>query len=128
MRYDIPNYLSFIPFIPAADVAADGNGSPFDLVNYVGDIAIRADIGTNTVGTNPVLALVIKESSDNSNWTNSNITLTGSVAGNALAQVVTVDTRAVKRYMRIDKDISGTNSPSFPVSVIGVATRQYDQG
>lgn len=127
MRYDIPNYLSYIPFIPAADVIADGNGSPFDLANYVGDIAIRADIGGNTAGTNPTLALVIKESADNSNWSNSNVTFTGST-GNAIAQVVTVDTRAVKRYMRVDKDIGGTNSPSFPVSVVGVATRQYDQG
>jgi hypothetical protein len=127
MRYDIPNYLAFIPFIPAADVTVDGNGSPFDLINYVGDIALRADIGGNTAGTSPTLALVIKESSDNGNWSNSNVTFTGST-GNAIAQVVSIDTRAVRRYMRIDKDIGGTNSPSFPVSVVGVATRQYAVG
>ena len=128
MRYDTPNYLSFLALIPAADVAATANGSPFDLVNYVGDIAIRADIGGNTAGTSPTLALVIKESTDNSNWTNAaNVTFTGST-GNAIAQVVSYDTRAHGRYMRVDKTIGGTNTPSFPASVVGIATREYAVG
>lgn len=128
MNYDLPNYLSFLALIPAADVTVDGNGSPFDLAPYIGDVAIRVDIGGNTAGTAPTLALVLKESSDNSNWSNSNTTITGSVSGNASAQVITYDTRAHLRYVRIDKDISGTNAPSFPVSVVGLAQKEYNQG
>lgn len=128
MNYDLPNYQSFLALIPAADVLVDGNGSPFDLSPYVGDVAIRVDIGGNTAGTSPTLALIIKESTDNSNWTNSATLITGSTTGNASAQIVSYDTRAHGRYMRIDKDIGGSNSPSFPVSVVGIATREYNQG
>lgn len=128
LNYDLPNYLSVLALIPATDVLVDGNGSPFDLSVYEGDVLIRVDIGGNTAGTSPTLALVIKESSDNSNWSNSNTTITGSTTGNASAQTVSYDTRAHLRYVRIDKDIGGSNSPSFPVSVQGYAQRQYNAG
>lgn len=123
-QYDLPNYLSPIAFLPTAAVSADGNGSPFDISGYEGKILARVDAANSTAGTNPTLDLVFKQSSDNSTWTNANIAFTQITA--ATSQVVTIDPRAVSRYIRLDKDIGGTNSPSFPVSVVGIALKQYN--
>lgn len=123
--YDLPNYVTPLAFIPAADVSSDGNGSPFDLIGYEGKIPVRADVGNATAGTNPTLDLVFKQSSDNSNWANANIAFTQITNGGN--QVVSIDPRVVSRYLRVDKDIGGTNSPSFPVSVVGFAVKQYNQ-
>lgn len=121
-RYDLPNYLTALAFLPTAAISSDSNGSPFDLVGYEGKIIARADIGNATAGTNPTLDLVFKMSTDNSNWVNANIAFTQ--ATNTASQVVGIDPRAVYRYLRLDRDIGGTNSPSFPVSVVGFATAQ----
>ncbi len=126
MKYDLPNYLTVLALIPAADVSSDGNGSPFDLRGYVGDILLRADVGNATAGTSPTLDLVVKKSSDNSNWSNANVAFTQITNGGA--QVLSYDTRAFPRYMRVDKDIGGSNSPSYPVSVVGLAQKAYNQG
>ncbi len=124
MEYDLPNYLTTLAFIPAADVAADGNGSPFDLSGYQGDLLVRADVGNATAGTNPTLDLVFKESVDNSNWTNANVAFTQITNGGA--QVLAYDTRAHGRYARVDKDIGGTNTPSYPTSVVGFGQKIYN--
>lgn len=125
MKYDLPNYQSFLSGLRAADVSASANGTPIDLSPYVGAIAFRVDAGNATAGTNPTLDLVFKESTDNSNWTNANVSFT-QITGST-TQVVSYDTRAHGQYVRIDKTIGGTNSPSFPVCVMGIATRQYNQ-
>jgi hypothetical protein len=121
---DLPNYLSTITFATSAAVAANANGSPIDLVGYEGVILARVDCGNATAGTSPTLDLVFKQSSDNSTWTNANIAFTQITNGST--QVVAVDTRAVSRYVRLDKVVGGTNSPSFPVAVIGVGIKQYN--
>lgn len=127
-QYDLPNYLTVIPFIPTADVTVDGNGSSFDLIPYEGKILVRADVGNATAGTTPTLDLVAKKSTDNSNFVNANIAFTQ--VSNGLQQTLSVDPRALGenyRYLRFDKDIAGANSPSFPVSVNGYAQRQFNQ-
>ena len=123
MQIDLPNYLSVLALIPAAAVSADGNGTPFDLSGYKGKLLLRADVANATAGSNTTLDLVIKESEDNSNWSNANVAFTQVTNGNA--EVLAYDTRAHYRYMRVDKDIGGTNS-SFPVSVVGFAQKAYN--
>lgn len=124
MRYDLPNYLTPLALLPATDVAASANGSPFDISGYEGKILARVDAGNATAGTNPTLDLVFKQSSDNSNWSNANIAFTQITA--VTSQVVALDPRALLRYVRLDKTIGGTNSPSFPVSVVGFGQKQYN--
>jgi len=125
MIYDLPNYVTPIAALPVAAVAATANGTPYDMNGYVGNVLFRVDAGNATAGTNPTLDLVFKQSSDNSNWSNANVAFT-QITG-ATSQVVSVDTREVYRYGRIDRVIGGTNSPSFPVSVVGFSQKQYTQ-
>jgi len=123
MIYDIPNYVTPIAALPVAAVAATANGTPYDMQGYIGKVLFRVDAGNATSGSSPTLDLVFKQSSDNSNWSNANVAFT-QITG-ATAQVVSIDTRAVARYGRIDRVIGGTSSPSFPVSVVGFSQQQY---
>ncbi len=124
MQYDLPNYLTYITGLTSAAVASTANGASIDLQPYIGDVAFRVDAGNATAGTSPTLDIVFKESTDNGNWTNANVSFTQITNGSS--QVVSYDTRAHGRYVRLDKTIGGTNTPSFPVSVVGVALKQYD--
>ena len=124
MRYDLPNYVTALAISPVAAIAATANGTPFNITPYIGKILLRVDAGNATAGTNPTLDLVLKESSDNSNWANANVSFTQITA--ATSQVLAYDTRAQKAYLRLDRTIGGTNSPSFPVSVCGIAQLQYN--
>ena len=124
MRYDLPNYVAALAVLPVAAIAATANGTPFNITPYIGKILLRVDAGNATAGTNPTLDLVLKESSDNSNWSNANVAFT-QITG-ATSQVLAYDTRAQKAYLRLDRTIGGTNSPSFPVSVVGIAQIQYN--
>jgi hypothetical protein len=125
MIYDLPNYVTPIAALPVAAVAATANGTPYDMNGFIGNVLFRVDAGNATAGTSPTLDLVFKQSSDNSNWSNANVAFT-QITG-ATSQVVSVDAREVYRYGRIDRVIGGTNSPSFPVSVVGFSQKQYTQ-
>jgi hypothetical protein len=124
MRYDLPNYITPLAISPVGAVASTANGTPFDLKPYIGKVLLRADIGNSTAGTNPTLDFVVKQSEDNSNWSNANVAFTQATA--ARTQVIAYDTRAQSRYMRVDRVIGGTNSPSFPVSIVGFAQLEYN--
>lgn len=124
INYDLPNYVTTLAVLPVAAIAATANGTPFDLAPYIGKVYLRADIGNSTAGTNPTLDLVVKQSADNSNWSNANVAFTQANA--VTSQVIAYDTRAQQRYMRVDRVIGGTNSPSFPVSIVGIAQKEYN--
>jgi len=125
--YDLPNVVTFLAFKPAVAVAANYNGASIDLIGYEGAIPVRADIGNATAGTSPTLDLAFKKSTDNGNWVAANINYTQANATSV--QTVTIDPRALGdgyRYIRLDGTIGGANSPSFPVSVVGVGIKQYN--
>lgn len=127
LQYDLPNYLTVVPFKPAVSVAANFNGASFDLIGYEGKLLVRADIGNASAGTSPTLDLSFAKSTDNGNFVAANISFTQANA--ASAQTVAVDPRALGenyRYLRVEGRIGGTNSPAFPVSVQGYATKQFN--
>ena len=127
MRYDLPNYVTPLNPLRSASVSATANGASIDLQSYVGSkILFRLDAGNSTAGTTPTLDLAFKESTDNSNWTNSNVAFTQVTASSM--QIVSYDTRAHGRYVRLDVTIGGTNSPAFPACVVGIAQKQYNPG
>lgn len=125
-QVDLPNYLTSTTIRAAAAIASTANGSVvMDLVGYEGKVAAVLSASNATAGTNPTLDLVVKTSSDNSTWSNAGIAFTQITA--ATQQTLGIDTRDVERYIRVDSVIGGTNSPSFPVSIVAVGVKQYNQ-
>lgn len=125
-QVDLPNYLTTTALLASASVSSTANGSVvLDLVGYEGTLAVTVNAGAATAGTNPTLDLVVKKSADNSTFSNANIAFT-QITG-ATTQTLGIDTRAVSRYVRIDRVIGGTNSPAFPVCVLASGIKQYNQ-
>ena len=124
MKFDLTNYVAVLAVLPTQDYSASANGTSQDLGPYWGRVLFRIDAGNSSAGTNPNLLFTIKESTDNGNWTNSAVTTVNINA--ASAQIISYDTRGHGRYVRFDGVISGTNSPSFPVGIVGVTEKLYN--
>lgn len=122
---NLADCLQVLDIIPVASVTSDGNGTGVDLVSYAGDIAIVLDC-VNTAGTTPTMDIKIQESDDNlsfSDVTSGAFTQVTDAA--ASVQKLSLNKDALKRYIRAVKDIGGTNSPAFLVSVKGYAFKKY---
>lgn len=122
---NLGDQLNVLNIIPIASVTGDGNGSGVDLQGYEGEMAVILDC-VNTAGTTPTMDIKLQHSDDNSSYSD--------VTGGAFAQVtdagasvqkLSLNSDELKRYIRAVKDIGGTSSPAFLVSVKGVVFKKY---
>lgn len=119
-----------------AEISADGNSATLDLKgavtanpsaakNYDGQIAFLMD-ALNTAGTNPTLAVKLQHSDDDVTYTD----VTGggftslSGASQSSQQKVVVQANALKRYVQVNYDIGGTNTPKYFVSIQAAAFKR----
>ena len=108
---------------PARKTASE-NGAAFDLHDYDGRFIVAFSTSAGG-GTTPTLDVKIQDSTDGSTgWAD--------VSGAAFTQVtdaadstqsLTLDTDAVKVYIRVVTTITGT-SPTFDMAVVGVGLKQ----
>lgn len=108
-----------VSLVPAARTAS-GNGTGVDLQNYVGDVMALVHSGAGT-GTTPTLDAKIQDSADDSSYADvTGLTFT-QITTTASLQTLKIDSRAVRRYVRVVFTIGGT-TPSFPcmADIIGM--------
>lgn len=126
MDYDLPNALTALSFLGSQGVAANVDGSNIDLVNYQGIIDALIDVGVPTNGAaSPKLNFIFQDSALGVTYADitgkgANVTNTASITS------VSLDTRAINRYVRVRVNTAGGNSPNYPVSVQAVATLKYN--
>lgn len=108
---------------PLAAVSADGNSTGIDLQDYEGEIAIFLDCDAGT-GSGRTLDVKVRESDDDSTFTDVTGGAFTQIGTTASAQKLVLNTNGLKRYIRVDKDISGT-TPSYNLSIVGVAIKKY---
>ena len=117
--------LSTTVALSTASVTATGTGTSIDLQNYTGEGQFILNIGAATAGTAPTMDIAVNDSADNSSFaaisTPIAATQVTTVAG---VQVLTIDTRAMRRYVRLALTIGGSASPAFPCSAVFVGTQQ----
>ena len=92
-----------------------------DVSSYLGPIAFVQDVGT-VAGTDPTLNGKIQDSANNSDYADvDGATFTEVTAANG-KQVIHVDSRSVRQYLRYVGTIAATANPSFTmgVSMIGL--------
>ena len=120
---DIKNRLTFSQVSPpVAKTATFTAANDIDTRDYIGNIAFVQDVGTVT-GTSPTLNGKIQDSDDDSTYADvTDYTFTEVTASNSL-QVLNVDTRKVRRYVRYIGTVAGT-SPSFSVGVSAIGQKQ----
>ena len=101
-------------------VNADGAG--VDLQDYQGVLKVILNSGAGG-GTTPTLDAKIQDSADNSAFADIPGKVFTQVTGVASIQFLGIDTRAVRRYIRVALTIGGT-SPTFGFAVTAVGQKQ----
>lgn len=131
---NIGDVLTPIAIMAIGSVNDDGDSTGVDLrgavtanpvaaTNYEGQIAFLLN-AVNTTGTNPTLALKLQHSDESgANYTD---VTGGAFTGlttttlNGLQKVV-IDRSKLKRYVRVNRDIGGTNSPAYTLAITALA-------
>lgn len=112
------NQLSTVELLKASSRTANVNGTGLDITDYQGAVRLVQASGNITAGdNNSTYTFTIQDSADNSTYANvSGYPLT---AASNQGTVVSVDipTRVLRRYIRVQGNIAGGNSPAFPISV-----------
>ena len=128
MIYNLPDVVALLPL---AEVAADANGSGVDISSYEGVVKFVAHTKA-TSGTTPTLGLKLQHSDDDGD-----ADPYVDVSGGAFTQATDADTsaavlqslslqkNALRKYVRVAKDIGGTSTPKFLASVDLVAHTKY---
>lgn len=125
---DMDNSATFISMQVAGN--ANGNGTTIDLQTYKGPVTFVRAVGqiTSGLGAAHLNFAYLKDSADNTTFTN--------VSGGAFAAVVnaanvsnvgldilTIDSRALKRYVMAPIEVSGTNA-NVPLSIFAIAQKE----
>ena len=108
--------------LAAGTYTADANGAGADLQGYQGVLKIVLDSGAGG-GTTPTLDVKIQDSTDNLTFADVSGKVFTQVTDSASIQSLAIDTRAVRRYIRVALAITGT-SPTFGLAVAAVGQKQ----
>lgn len=120
------NQLTTIELLRPAARAANVNGTGVNIQDFFGTVRVTVPSGNTTAGdNNSTYTLLIQDSADDVTYTNvanvSNVQATN--VGST--QSVDVSCRALKKYVRLQGNIAGGNSPSFPIGAVLSGVRQY---
>ena len=109
--------------LAAGTYTADATGAGMDLQGYQGVLKVILNSGAGG-GTTPTLDAKIQDSADNSAFADIPGKVFGQVTdAGASIQFLGIDTRTVKRYIRITLTIGGT-SPTFGLAIVAVGQKQ----
>ena len=116
--------LATLEILPAARATATANGTGVDISDYIGRITFSLSADAMG-GTTPTGNVKLQESDDDSTYSD--------ITGAAFAEVtdaaavqedITLDSRALKQYVRAVQTITGTN-PTFDRCLLAKAEKQY---
>lgn len=139
MITDPKNALTFTSLFVAKAQATNNTASVgMDTRGYIGKLAVRVNLGIKTAGDNDgAVTVIIQASADNTAANAVNIASTNGL-GDSTANVATTNNTAASgtlsvnprafasgiRYLFARIILAGTNSPSYPVAVEVVGTKQ----
>ena len=107
----------------AGTYTVNADGTVVDLQDYQGVLKVILNSGAGG-GTTPTLDAKIQDSADNSAFADIPDKVFGQVTDAGLSiQILGIDTRTVKRYIRVALTIGGT-TPTFGLAVTAVGQKQ----
>jgi hypothetical protein len=134
---NIGDALALLAIVPAQEINADGNSAAFDLtgapanspntgsLNYEGQLALVLQ-SLNTAGTNPTLAIKLQTSDTTTSGDFADVSgaaYTGLTTA-ASAQKLVVNKDQLKRYIRFNFDIGGTDTPAYTLGITGLVAKK----
>lgn len=118
---DLKTETTLLTLLKAQSATATANGTGVDISSYVGNILVILNAAAATAGSSPTLDVKIQDSADNSSFADvSGYTFTQVTNADSL-QGLSIDTRNLRKYIRVVITIGGTSSPAFPVAISAVA-------
>jgi len=128
MARDYKNDSTFTTLLAAKGQVNNNTVSAgMDLRAYEGTLAVRVDIGVKSAGDNDgTVSVFLQEAANNtaSEGTNISGAVLNTTNNTAAASTIQIDPRARMRYMFARLITSGTNSPTYPISVQVVGQKQ----
>lgn len=105
--------------------AANANVTGIDLRDYIGSVQLAVNVGVGT-GTSPTYDVYLMSGSESNgaNATNLNVAATQFTNANAI-QILSVDTRAASRYLKIVQTVTGANAV-MPVGITMTGKKQVE--
>jgi hypothetical protein len=131
---DPTNEHSFVTVFPAKSQSTNNTASAgVDLQSFIGQLAIRVNIGVQTAGDNGSTFTVQMQDSATNNASNAaNISNLSVVSGGNNAAtysfLMSVDPRAQNRFLFARIIIVGANSPAVPLAVEAIGTKRTQFG
>jgi hypothetical protein len=123
---NLGDHLQVLDLLPVAEVSSDGNGTGVDTQQLSGEIAVIVDSSAATNGTSPTLDLSLEHSDSlGSGYAAISGAAFAQITDSASVQKMSLNKDELKRYVRIVKDIGGTDSPKFLVSAKLVGVKKY---
>lgn len=125
----IPANLNLVykNLVPNASITTSTVSSAIDLQEYEGEISVYVDTSAKVAGTNPTLAVKLTHC-DTSGGSYSDVTsgAFGARAATAVFDNLTFNKNGLKRFVKLDWTIGGTDSPEYYISskVIGMKKQQ----
>jgi hypothetical protein len=125
-----PNTMTITSLLTAKSHATNNVGSSgLDIKDYIGQMAVRVNVGVKTAGDNDgTVTVQVKACATNALASATNITTSTSAVtttnNTAASGTIVVDTRAEYRYLFVLVTLAGTNSPAYPVSVEAIGWKQ----
>lgn len=120
--------LQVISANPVEDLTADASGSAVDLLGFTGELAFIMDCSAPVAGTSPTLDAKLTHC-DTSNGEFEDVSggAFTQVTDTASRQKLSINTSELKRYLKVAKNIGGTDDPEYLLSVIGVGVKKYSE-
>lgn len=123
---NLGDQLQVLNLHPVAAVTGDGLSSAVDIGELSGEIAIILDVSAPVAGTTPGLACKLQHS-DTSGGSYTDVTggAFTAIADSAGVEKISLNKDEMKRWVKLNKDISGTDSPQYLVSSKIVGMKKY---
>lgn len=125
MNSDIANVLTTTEVLTPGLRTANVNGSAVDLRAYDGTVQVITHAADITAGDNNSTYTIALLESDDTNISNASAVTTVGLTNVASLTATGLATRARKRYLFAQANITGANSPAFPCSVCVTGETKY---
>jgi FlaG/FlaF family flagellin (archaellin) len=106
-------------------IGANANVTNIDLRDYIGSVDVVFNIGVGT-GTSPTYDAYLQSGSESNGANATNISgasITQAANANSFQQI-SVDTKAVGRYLKVVQTVGGSGTPLMPAGIVLIGTKQ----
>lgn len=113
---DLDNELAHVS-LAAGREGTTNDGDGVDISKYKGNLKVIANYDAGE-GTDPTLDIKLQDSDDDITYADITDKAFAQIIDAASLQSLSLDTRAIRQFVRAEKTVGGTDTPTFDGSVV----------